>query len=144
MSRRYSGGVGRDLICPEETFDLAFHARISTFRDQREMRVEWLDARYEEVVIEEKVGELPFEVVDLRGVARPQEKLAEITSRKRCRFGRKVQLAMRSPVKIGPKLCPAEVLAIYTLPPDRATLYEGHRKDQATEGVFVRDASCGE
>ncbi|KAA3643867.1 MAG: single-stranded-DNA-specific exonuclease RecJ [Chloroflexi bacterium] len=116
------GGAGFDL--PTEGFDLAFHARTSMFREQRELRVEWLDARYEEIIVEEREEELPFDLVDLRGVARPQEKLAEIIEQEAVTVwvegeaGKAVSGLDRTEVE------ESETLAIYTLPPDRSTLSE--------------------
>jgi len=70
---------GGDETAPEGLFDLAYVARSSTYRGQRDVQVELIAIRpsagAEPVVV--RVG-LPFEITDYRSAAAPQTLLAEL------------------------------------------------------------------
>ncbi|MEW5868887.1 MAG: single-stranded-DNA-specific exonuclease RecJ [Chloroflexota bacterium] len=116
---------------PEGPFDLAYHARASTYRGQRDVQVEWVDFRQErQVVVVQAAPSL--EVIDYRQDAQPVAVLAWLLAQEPMQVWAEAEapgrLAERLPeagrawlrprheLEAGPALC------IWTTPPDRSTL----------------------
>lgn len=67
-------GVGKPL--PEDRFDLALLAKISTYRNRQELQLEWIDAREDEVVQADLADTIPaLEIIDLRDSPDPLKAL---------------------------------------------------------------------
>jgi hypothetical protein len=120
------GGAGEDL--PEEgsRFDVAYSLRASTYRGQRQASILFEEFRIIEAGKPPEIRLPQVEVIDLRGIADPEHKLAELAenfpglevwaegwdrNKGRSRF----------------ELRAAEELAIYTSPPSARDLREALR-----------------
>jgi len=100
---------------PTGRFDLAFSARATDFRGERQLQVEWIDTRPAEGVIQIRAPKL--EILDYRLDPDPLVRLRE--------FG-DVQIWREADATIAGKtrleLAPAESLALWTSPPSSADL----------------------
>lgn len=112
-------GAGWPL--PEGRFDLAYSARASTFRGQRSVQIEWIDARplsSEPIVVQPAKPA----VVDYRRVAQPAVWLDQLRAEPGvalwCEGAARRELGGQD----RSELAPAAVLAIWTAPPGRAEL----------------------
>ena len=108
---------------PEGRFDLAYTVRPSTFRGQRDLQVEWVDARPERPISVELVPERPpLQVVDYRGQAYPLAVLQRLQAEEELLIWgegpgwEKLALLDRN------ALAPAANLVIWTIPPGYAEL----------------------
>ncbi|MBC8447144.1 MAG: single-stranded-DNA-specific exonuclease RecJ [Chloroflexi bacterium] len=109
-------GVGQPL--PQVRFDLAYVARASDYRGQRDVQVEWVDARLiEEVAVALQPQRPAIEVVDHRQVLNPRRVL------ERLRAQGDVQVWSEAGAKAETaglgryELSPAKALVIWTTPP---------------------------
>lgn len=70
---------GTSWTLPDGRFDLAYTVRASDYRGQREIQVEWVDARVvEPTAIAPVRKRVAIQIVDLRSEAKPREALAGI------------------------------------------------------------------
>ncbi len=115
-------GAGQPL--PPERFDLAYTARASDYRGEREVQVEWVDARPCEEPAVRLPARPPITVEDLRGVAHPRQVLGRLREQEEVLVW--AEAAAREEVagcdRLG--LYPAPTLAIWTAPPGPAELRE--------------------
>ena len=64
---------------PQGTFDLAYTVRATDFRGERQVQVEWLEARAREALLIEVITDRPgVEIVDYRGDRAPAQRLQEL------------------------------------------------------------------
>jgi single-stranded-DNA-specific exonuclease len=113
-------GAGWPL--PEGRFDLAYAARISTYRGAGEVQIEWLDAREtEERSVEAAVQRPPIEVVDLRGAAHPLPVLQRLAA-EGVQVWREAEAVGKVDGHDRYALQPSDALAIWTPPPGPAEL----------------------
>lgn len=122
MTQRVVWWQGADWPLPQGRFDLAYVVRASTYRGQREVQVEWVDARpVEEPVIEIETAQPEIEVVDYRREPHPLPLLKELQAQGEvqvwCEAGAK-ELDGRG----RSHLTPANTLVIWTTPPGRSEL----------------------
>ena len=100
---------------PSGQFDLALSARSSDYRGERQMQLEWIDARPAEGMIEVRAPKL--EIVDYRAESDPMARLRELGD---------VQVWREADARVAGKtrheLAPAESLIIWTSPPSSAEL----------------------
>jgi len=116
---------GADWPLPSGPFDLAYSARLSDFRGERQLQVEWLDAR---PAVPDKLdlarAPVRYRVVDCRRDDQAAARLASL-----CR-SQVAQVWSEGPASLPPgvvgrsrhELQPAEVLAIWTVPPGEEEL----------------------
>ncbi|HMN62325.1 MAG TPA: hypothetical protein PJ988_18310, partial [Anaerolinea sp.] len=106
---------------PEGRFDLACSLRASDFRGQREVQVEWLDARPipEEVI---RVHEPALQVIDHRGVAHPRVVLEALRAESGLVIWAEGEARDKLDAYDRSGLSPAARLAIWTTPPGRQEL----------------------
>jgi single-stranded-DNA-specific exonuclease len=109
---------------PDGRFDLAYSLRSSNYRGQREVQVEWLEARpieTEEQPIQ--VWESPAEIIDYRQEADPISLLESL----RLQPGWQLWCEADDKNRLGGvdriELLPAPLLAIWTIPPGPAELH---------------------
>ena len=122
-----SGGTAQKVIwwngagwpLPEGRFDMACAVRASDYRGQREVQVEWVDARPIEEPAVTLVAEAPaVEVVDHRGDPDPVERLAQLRSGPDVQVwsegeGGRIERAGLDRYQLGP----SSALVIWTAPP---------------------------
>ena len=128
-------GAGWPL--PEGRFDLAYSVRASTYRGQRDVQVEWLDARLDlESGVDLRSALRQLQIVDCRNVSDPLAVLsrlqAEVELSVWCEAEAKKELGglTRS------ELIPAPRLAIWSTPPGRAELRQA-LESVAPEVVYL-------
>ena len=109
---------------PEGRFDLAYVARNSTYRGQRELQVVWVDARpCAEAEVEGKAKvKAEVKVEDYRRVEQPREALAELVERGEVAVWREGEDARDIPGHDRWDLPQAATLVIWTAPPGPAEL----------------------
>jgi len=114
-------GANADL--PEETFDLAYTIRKTTYQGQPELQVEWVEARHNE---EEKSPLFKISRVKLTDYREDPFPVGRLNALKKENPDLEVWAEAVEGDQLGSKnrleLLPAKVLAIFTIPPDRATL----------------------
>lgn len=108
------GGKLSDL--PEGPFDLAYTVRASDYRGQRDIQVEWIDARPVEApeTILRPVRQA-VKVTDYRHIAKPQRELEQLRGEVRLLVWSEGQSAPPGVDRYG--LTPSDSLAIWTTPP---------------------------
>ncbi|PKO23238.1 MAG: single-stranded-DNA-specific exonuclease RecJ [Chloroflexi bacterium HGW-Chloroflexi-1] len=111
---------------PEGTFDLAYVVRASDYRGEREIQVEWVDARPS---AGERAGELApaaarglapqakIEVIDHRGAPNPRAILADLVAQGAVAVWREGEAAAEIPGHDRQDLPRTETLVIWTAPP---------------------------
>jgi single-stranded-DNA-specific exonuclease len=114
---------GREQV-PQGKFDLAYTLRSSNYRGQREVQVEWLEAR----PIEEPVQVIPLwhgpaEILDYRQEADPLPLLSKLRSQPGGQVWCEGEDKKRLDGQNRFELMPAPVLAIWTTPPGPAELH---------------------
>jgi single-stranded-DNA-specific exonuclease len=109
---------GTNWTLPEGPFDLAYTVRASDFRGQREIQVEWVDARLLEPRVEVPVRErAELRVVDARGEPDPTLWLERLRAREEVSVW--AEAAARGEVDGADRyeLEPSRALVIWTTPP---------------------------
>lgn len=113
-------GAGRPL--PSDRFDLAYTVRAADYRGERQVQVEWVDARPCEGPAVRLSARPPVAVEDLRSVPDARQALDRLRAREEVLVW--AEAAAREEVagcdRFG--LRPAPVLAIWTIPPGPAEL----------------------
>ncbi|HSF79830.1 MAG TPA: single-stranded-DNA-specific exonuclease RecJ [Anaerolineales bacterium] len=108
---------------PEGRFDLAYTVRASTFRGQRDLQVEWLSARLEQVVsLDVKPERSPLQVIDYREQAYPLAVLQRLVAEQELLVWGEAQEQEKLSAQDRDGLVPAASLAIWTIPPGYAEL----------------------
>lgn len=109
-------GAGKRL--PEGRFDLAFTARTSNFRGEREVRVTWVDSRPaegEEIILKEARQEIT--IVDYRQELKPLELLLRLRKEENVIVWSESTMELEVAEMDRYHLMPSEALAIWTIPP---------------------------
>ena len=136
LARRVIWWNGGDILeagrLPQGRFDLAYNARASTFRGQRDVQVQFLDMRLIEEVIALEAEKPPIEVEDYRGREYPLPLLkrcvadypdaqvwAEADAPRRLR-----QALPAAKICIRNQLSQGEILAVWTTPASYGDLLE--------------------
>ncbi len=108
---------------PEGMFDLAYTVRASNYRGQREVQVEWVEARpIKEAVIEVVHRRTPGEILDYRQEVDPLSMLEQFKNQPGVQIWGEGEAKKRIGGKNRLELCPAPVLVIWTIPPGPAQL----------------------
>ncbi|MGD9028256.1 MAG: single-stranded-DNA-specific exonuclease RecJ [Anaerolineae bacterium] len=105
---------------PRGPFDLAYAVRASDYRGQRDVQLEWIDARPVETVETVRRPELPaVEVVDWREVPDPHDRLARLRAERDVVVWREgdPDVVGRDRYALGDPAASAETLAIWSAPP---------------------------
>lgn len=103
---------------PEGRFDLAYMARASTFRGQRDIQVEWVQARPDQRVAEELVPDRPpLRVIDYRDQAYPLAVLQRLLADEQLQVWAESQRPTGLVTRDRNKLVPATNMVIWTIPP---------------------------
>ncbi len=124
-TRRVLWWGGADWPLPEGIFDLACVVRASNFRGQRDVQVEWIDAR--PVETQQIHLRRTLSVVDQRGLDHPlpvlRDLLAETSAQVWAESDAKEKLAgLKIPALDRSSLTPTDTLIIWSTPPGRAEL----------------------
>jgi single-stranded-DNA-specific exonuclease len=105
---------------PKDGFDLAYRVRASDFRGQREIQVEWIEARPVEAAIA-SIQEKAIEVLDYRHQPQPALALKNIDETDLQVWCEAESVGKLAELGITPRdrysLAPGEALAIWTVPP---------------------------
>ena len=110
------GGAGWPL--PEGEFDLAYNVRASTFQGQRQVQLEWVDARILEDSLAERQPARPaIEVVDYRREAHPLPILMKLQAEGDVQVWCEAEAKDKLDGNGRDELEPAGALAIWTIPP---------------------------
>jgi hypothetical protein len=121
-SQRVIWWQGANVPLPEGRFDLAYSVRASTYRGQRDVQVEWLDARPEGDAVDLEATSRELQIVDYRGASDPLAVLHRLQSEVElliwCEAEAKVELEGMD----RGELAPAHHLALWSTPPERAEL----------------------
>jgi single-stranded-DNA-specific exonuclease len=116
---------GADWPLPQGRFDLAYLVRASTYRGQRDVQVEWVDARQIE---EPRPDGFPktrqvSEIVDYRREPNPRQVLERLRAREKdVQVWSEAEARAEVAGQDRHELKPAEVLIIWTTPPGPAEL----------------------
>jgi len=101
---------------PQGPFDLAYTVRASDYRGQRDVQVEWIDARpIEEPEMAPRLERPTVEVVDYRGVSNPRSEIEHLRARTDVLVWCEGKDTVGGQDRHG--LRPSESLAIWTTPP---------------------------
>jgi single-stranded-DNA-specific exonuclease len=128
-------GAGEPL--PQARFDLAYAVRASDFRGQRDVQVEWIDARLlEEVSVPLRPVVKTIEVVDHRQELGPERVLAQLREQEDVQVwaeaGAKAQVQGRD----RRELVEAKSLVVWTVPPGPAE-WQGGLAKASPEKVYL-------
>jgi single-stranded-DNA-specific exonuclease len=128
-------GAGEPL--PQARFDLAYAVRASDFRGQRDVQVEWIDARLiEEPPVPLRPVVKAIEVVDHRREFRVEKLLAQLREQGDVQVwaeaGAKAQVEGRD----RRELVEGKILAVWTVPPGPAE-WQGGLAKAAPEKVYL-------
>jgi single-stranded-DNA-specific exonuclease len=108
---------------PDGMFDLAYSVRASTFRGQRDVQLEWLDAMpVDEGIIEGREEREPIEVVDYRDVLHPLPVLERLRSEQRIQIWSEADSKAKLNGSDRNELQPGENLVIWSTPPAPSVL----------------------
>ncbi len=115
-------GAGWPL--PEGRFDLAYVVRASNYRGQRDVQVEWVDARpIEEPVVALRVGPPTVEIVDHRREPNPHQVLERLRAQEEdAQVWSEAEARAEVAGQDRYALQPAKALIIWTTPPGPAEL----------------------
>jgi single-stranded-DNA-specific exonuclease len=129
-------GAGWPL--PEGRFDLAYSARTSTWRGQRNVQVEWVDAR---PVPGEPVVVQPARpaIVDHRRAPQPTTLLEQLRGQPGMQVWCEGEARRRLGGQDRCELAPANTLVIWTIPPGRAELQAALDRVKPKEVVLFAD-----
>lgn len=130
-------GAGWPL--PEGRFDLAYSVRASTFRGQRSIQIEWIDARPldDEPVIVQPARPA---VVDCRHALQPAVCLSQLRAETHVMLWCEGEARRELGGRDRSELAPAAMLVIWTTPPGRAELHAALQQVQPQSvAVFAVD-----
>ena len=122
-SQRVIWWQGANWPLPEGRFDLAYSVRASTYRGQRDVQVEWLDARPQgeaAVDLRSMLGEL--QIVDYRDASDPLAVLHRLQSEVELTIWCEAEAKKELGGLDRGELTPASHLALWSTPPGRAEL----------------------
>jgi len=125
-------GAGYSL--PETKFDLSYSARASTYRGQRDVQIEWIDYRLaiaEPILLESKKRQI--EVVDLREDPEPLVRLNQLQGQEQLLVWGEEEAKTKIICIDRFSLYPAEILAIWTIPPGLYEIQAALRKVKPTK-----------
>jgi single-stranded-DNA-specific exonuclease len=134
---------GTSWTLPEGRFDLAYKVRASDFRGQRELQVQWVDARLLEPRVEVPLRErVELRVVDRRGEPEPRAWLEQLRAREEVQVW--AEAAARGEVDGADRyeLEPSRALVIWTTPPGWREL-QGALDKVAPEIVYLIGLDTG-
>ncbi len=112
---------GAGFSLPEGRFDLAYSVRASTYRGQREVQVEWVDARPADQGSIELLSP-QLDVVDYRGDAYPALVLQQLQAGEPLQVWCEAQAPEQPSSRNRNELQPGRLLALWTVPPGRVEL----------------------
>jgi single-stranded-DNA-specific exonuclease len=113
-------GAGWPL--PQGRFDLAYVVRASNYRGQRDIQVEWVDARPIEELALSVVEGPAIEIVDYRRESSPQKVLERLRAREDAQVWSEAEARAEIVGQDRYELNPSKVLIIWTTPPGPAEL----------------------
>jgi single-stranded-DNA-specific exonuclease len=117
-------GAGEPL--PEGRFDLAYTVRASDYRGQRDVQVEWTDARaIEEPVVSLRPAKPAIEVVDHRRELRPRAMLEQLQAREEVQVWAEADAKAKVGGRDRHELAVTKTLAVWTVPPGPAEWQDG-------------------
>ena len=120
-------GAGEPL--PEGRFDLAYTVRASDYRGQRDVQVEWTDARsIEEPAVSLRPAAPAIEVVDHRRELRPRKVLEQLQAREGVQVWAEADAKAKVEGRDRRELTAIKTLAVWTVPPGPAEWQEGLAK----------------
>jgi len=108
-------GAGWPL--PQQRFDLAYVVRASTYRGQRDVQVEWVDARPIEELVLSVVEGPAFEIVDYRREPNPRKVLERLRAREDAQVWSEAKARAKVAGRDRYELSPSKVLIVWTTPP---------------------------
>jgi single-stranded-DNA-specific exonuclease len=112
-------GAGEPL--PEGRFDLAYTVRASDYQGQRDVQVEWIDARsIEELAVSLRPAAPIIEVVDHRHELRPEKVLEQLQAQEEVQVWAEADAKAKLKARDRRELGAAKTLAIWTVPPGPA------------------------
>jgi single-stranded-DNA-specific exonuclease len=121
-SQRVIWWQGANLPLPEGRFDLAYSVRASTYRGQRDVQVEWLDARPEGEAVDLGAMSRELQIVDYRDARDPLAALHRLQSEVELLIWCEAEAKRELEGMDRGELAPAHHLALWTTPPGRAEL----------------------
>jgi len=128
---------GTSWSLPESRFDLAYTVRASDYRGQRELQIEWVDARPLETAVVEPVRERAApRTIDRRGEAEPRRWLEVLRARGDVAVWAEAAARMEIEGADRHELGPSEGLVIWTGPPGWREL-QGVLKKVAPREVYL-------
>jgi single-stranded-DNA-specific exonuclease len=129
-------GAGWPL--PEGRFDLAYSARASTWRGQRNVQVEWVDAR---PVADAPVAIQParLAIVDQRRAPRPVALLEQLRGQPSVEVWCEGEARRRLSGQNRSELTPADTLVLWTIPPGRTELQTALDQVKPKEVILFAD-----
>jgi single-stranded-DNA-specific exonuclease len=121
------GGAGEPL--PEGRFDLAYTVRASDYRGQRDVQVEWVDARLvEPPVVPLRPVARAIEVADHRQEVRPKTVLEGLREREDVQVWAEAGARAHVKGRDRRELVPAKTLVVWTVPPGPAEWQDALKK----------------
>jgi single-stranded-DNA-specific exonuclease len=137
---------GGGLMPPEGRFDLAYVVRATDFRGQREVQVEWVDARpIEETAIGLSKRLEDVKVVDFRQAADRRVLLDRLRAQENLIVWSEAEARAELSGRDRRELRPSRALAIWTTPPGQAELHEALKKvSPETVYLFGIDPGLGQ
>ena len=115
---------GADWPLPQGRFDLAYAVRASNYRGQRDVQVEWVDARpVEEPVAVLRPAVPAIEIVDYRQETNPRRLLKKLLAREAVQVWSEAGARAQVTGQDRHELRPSKVLVIWTTPPGPAELH---------------------
>jgi single-stranded-DNA-specific exonuclease len=113
-------GAGWPL--PQGRFNLAYVVRASNYRGQRDVQVEWVDARPIEELVLSVVEGPAVEIVDYRREPSPRKALERLTAREDIQIWSEAEAKAELAGQDRHELKPSKFLIIWTTPPGPAEL----------------------
>ena len=114
---------GANGVLPQGQFDLAYVVRASDYRGQREVQVEWVDARQlEEPATVLRPEPAAVEIVDYRWEPRPRQLLERLRAQGDVQVWSEAEARAEVNGQDRFELSPTETLVIWTTPPGRGEL----------------------
>jgi single-stranded-DNA-specific exonuclease len=120
-------GAGEPL--PEGRFDLAYTVRASDYRGQRDVQVEWMDARViEKPLVTLRPAPPTVEVVDHRRELRPRKVLEQLQARGEVQVWAEADAKAKVEGRDRRELTETKILVVWTVPPGPAEWQDGLAK----------------
>ncbi|MBN1978692.1 MAG: single-stranded-DNA-specific exonuclease RecJ [Anaerolineae bacterium] len=120
-------GAGEPL--PEGRFDLAYTVRASDYRGQRDVQVEWTDARaVEKPTVSLRPAAPVIEVLDHRRELRPRAMLEQLQAREEVQVWAEADAKAQVRGRDRRELAATKTLAVWTAPPGPAEWQDGLAK----------------